>query len=95
MIKLIKFIFYIGLLLFAFISGVKYSTQTKQIANWLFETKEQEVDFDKTKGTSKILEQEPIIEELEEEIPSEILLEDELIEEENLDSNPNDTTKNE
>ena len=45
MIVPIKLIFYFALLLFAFFSGVKYSDQVKSAVYWLFEEKEQEIDF--------------------------------------------------
>lgn len=50
MVKTLKFIFYIVLLFFAFFSGVKYSEQVRGLSDWLFEAKEQEVDFEEIKN---------------------------------------------
>jgi hypothetical protein len=47
MIRLIKLIFYVASLLVVYFSGVKYSGETKEIANWLFEAKEKEIELNK------------------------------------------------
>ncbi len=45
MIKAIEVIVVTVLLIFAFLAGVKYSDSVKNRANWLFETKEEEVEL--------------------------------------------------
>lgn len=77
MIRIIKLIFYIALLIFAFFSGVNYSDEVKGISNWLFEEKSQEIDYKEiendyknSKNGNQYMENDAIIEE-------EILLEEE------------------
>jgi hypothetical protein len=53
MIKLIKFIFYVALLAAVFFTGVKYSEKTREMADWLFEAKEQEIDIKEIKKDIK------------------------------------------
>ncbi len=45
MIKVIEAIAILGLLVFSFFLGVKYSDQIKERAGWLFETKEEEIEL--------------------------------------------------
>ena len=45
MIKAVEFIVVLILLIFAFLSGVKYSESVKSRASWLFENKEEEVEL--------------------------------------------------
>lgn len=100
----IKFIFYVGLLIFAFFSGVKYSEQARGTANWLFEAKEQEIDFkeiEKDLRDNKDIsaEQEVVAEPIEEEaIENDIIVEGEIISEGDIiedNTTPNEPLNNE
>lgn len=46
MIKLLKLILGAVLLFLVFLLGVRYSEPTKNLSNWLFEAKEQEIEFE-------------------------------------------------
>ena len=46
MVKFLKIIFCAFLLLAAFFAGVRYSDPVKEIGNWLFESKSEEIDFE-------------------------------------------------
>jgi hypothetical protein len=53
MFTLIKLIFYCALLIFTFLGGVKYSDEAKEVANWVFEEKEEEISFKEIKNDLK------------------------------------------
>ena len=54
MIKLIKLIFCAILLFLSFLLGVRYSENTRNLSNWIFETKEKEINLDEIKEDIKI-----------------------------------------
>ncbi len=95
MIISIKLIFYVVLLAFAFLSGVRYSEQTRGVANWLFEAKEQEIPFHEIKKDIKNNDEGETLNQ-EVDIQDDVIIEDVIIEEENKDNIiPNDSTRNE
>lgn len=46
MVKVLKIIFCAFLLIASFFAGVSYSDQVREVGNWLFESKSEEIDFD-------------------------------------------------